>query len=506
MNAVCNWRLQSPDLDLKDIDPEKMRAVPLGCDADGFTYWRFTDDAWIFRESISDDHIKPQKKPAGRKRKAASGSASAPTAPLWSAVTSTLSEVETLAETLSKTRHGAQKKLALHLLEELLPSLQEKLKAVERAQKREAIREFAPRKSSSRIQALSLKKQEEDRLRELQEAARVEAEELAQQQRVMEEREAERLARAERAEARKAEIELRAQQEVAEREARQERLAARRAQAALSAVTSPVLVAADSMTPSISSSASTPATTIQPSLNNDNIGGLEPNPHLPTDAKNSRGIVRLPRPAVAPITPTNSFNPDKMYLPAQSFAAFASDLSPLSLSAGSRARQGMTPEHPQQVQEQVAGSGNSHSSISSMINITSHGALVSEALTPTQANNAITPLPQASQSESLNSISLSQSGSLCPVTVQAQEHDKSLLARATQTALVLHKQQSAIATLLTQMREQYARLGIYAQTQPDFQQHSRLYHEVSAQLQQVLTSTTLPDYQVINSYQKTPLS
>ncbi|CAL8467238.1 g6774 [Coccomyxa elongata] len=185
--ALCEWRLDECAAIREVIrqaadNPETadhLRHEPIGEDSKGNRYFHFADDSEdcrLYREE-------PPRKRLGKKNKDRSDEA------LWETVCTTLEDMSDFAARMSASRNKNDKALHDLLTTSLLPKLMDTVQARRKAEERAAALEAMPKKRSSRLQVLQIKKDEEERKKkeEEEERARVQRE----QERVRKDRERE---------------------------------------------------------------------------------------------------------------------------------------------------------------------------------------------------------------------------------------------------------------------------------------------------------------------------
>ncbi|CEO98125.1 hypothetical protein PBRA_006239 [Plasmodiophora brassicae] len=145
--------------------PSEVVADPIGIDANGTSYYRFSDDAWLFTEKVNSTK--------GRRDGSSEDSI------VWGVATTTLAELRDLATALDGGKNASQKAFVKRLREDILPALDAAEKSRLRSEYKRNVVAFMPRRQSSRIQT---KMAEEEELRAQLEAAE-EEERIKQEER-----------------------------------------------------------------------------------------------------------------------------------------------------------------------------------------------------------------------------------------------------------------------------------------------------------------------------------
>ncbi|KAK9858425.1 hypothetical protein WJX84_005475 [Apatococcus fuscideae] len=173
--ALCDWRVHDCPIVSQALrqtaesseQPEgSLRHTAIGEDSRGGQYFYFSlafEDCRLYRQQ-PPIRSKPK---SHKKQKPADLAEAATAAELgeadWETAATSVEEIEGVADSFSNSRNRAEKSLSATLVRDILPKLRETVAARRRAEERAAAIEAMPRKRSSRIQVLNLKKEEEDK-------------------------------------------------------------------------------------------------------------------------------------------------------------------------------------------------------------------------------------------------------------------------------------------------------------------------------------------------------
>jgi len=184
-----HWRENLKANKFQNVD--QMRIKSLGKDDKGNTYWRFTDDCWIFKEGPRKSRPKPINGCKPYLSHVTNQSASTSTSRQhsksdlkskrnsdedWEVVCTTFEEFEDWVNQLKKCRSREQKVLFQFLKETLLPELKAQEQSSKRRSERNKFVASVVPKRSSRIQDAIARKEEEKKKRDEEEKTREEEE------------------------------------------------------------------------------------------------------------------------------------------------------------------------------------------------------------------------------------------------------------------------------------------------------------------------------------------
>eukprot|EP01135_Chromosphaera_perkinsii_P003527 Nk52_evm27s246 gene=Nk52_evmTU27s246 len=148
--AICQWHISENESLLEfcntKVEPENIRVLPIGCDALGAKFWYFKD-LRLYREVPPK---RASKKGPGAKRS-------------WSVVCSSADEWTAQCKRYSKSKNASEKALHEVLSNDIGPKVLAKLQTRKKEEEKRMMYDLMPKKRSSRLQVLDVRKQEEEK-------------------------------------------------------------------------------------------------------------------------------------------------------------------------------------------------------------------------------------------------------------------------------------------------------------------------------------------------------
>ena len=148
--GLCQWNISENEGLVEfantKLEPEDLRVQPIGQDAMGCKFWYFRD-LRLYRE------VPPKR--ASKKGKASPG--------VWEIVCSSADEWTLYCKRFEKSKNAAEKELFSVLRDDISPIVLGKLQAKQREEEKRMMYELMPKKRSTRLQVIDIRKQDEEK-------------------------------------------------------------------------------------------------------------------------------------------------------------------------------------------------------------------------------------------------------------------------------------------------------------------------------------------------------